>query len=105
MTEPPRRFPSPSRVIEYAESFWVRDASGQTVGWLYFRADPLPNWKNGPNHRPPKYARRGTSPSTCDVLCRRHEQATGEAYRRRGQSAEHPRAHPAVLRRHGSMPA
>ena len=36
MTEPPRRFPSPCRVIEHAESFWVRDASGQTVGGSTF---------------------------------------------------------------------
>jgi hypothetical protein len=32
MAEPPRRFPPPWRVIEHAESFWVQDASGQTVG-------------------------------------------------------------------------
>jgi hypothetical protein len=32
-----RRFPSPWTVIEYAESFWVQDAGGQTVGWFYFR--------------------------------------------------------------------
>jgi hypothetical protein len=36
-----RRFPPPWRVIEHAESFWVQDASGQTVGWFYFRTDPL----------------------------------------------------------------
>jgi hypothetical protein len=24
-------------VIEHAESFWVQDASGQTVGWFCFR--------------------------------------------------------------------
>jgi hypothetical protein len=28
----PRRFPAPWTVIEHAESFWVQDASGQTVG-------------------------------------------------------------------------
>jgi hypothetical protein len=28
-------------VIENPESFWVKDAGGQTVGWFYFRADPL----------------------------------------------------------------
>jgi hypothetical protein len=33
----PRRFPPPWTVIEHAESFWVRDAGGQTVGWFYFR--------------------------------------------------------------------
>jgi hypothetical protein len=31
-----RRFPPPWTVIEHAESFWVQDASGQTVGWFYF---------------------------------------------------------------------
>jgi hypothetical protein len=34
-------FPPPWNVIEHAESFWVQDASGQTVGWFYFRNDPL----------------------------------------------------------------
>jgi hypothetical protein len=28
----PRRFPPPWTVIEHAESFWVQDAGGQTVG-------------------------------------------------------------------------
>jgi hypothetical protein len=37
----PSRFPPPWQVIEHAESFWVQDASGQTVGWFYFRTDPL----------------------------------------------------------------
>jgi hypothetical protein len=32
-----RRFPPPWTVIENAESFWVQDAGGQTVGWFYFR--------------------------------------------------------------------
>jgi hypothetical protein len=36
-----RRFPPPWTVIEHAESFWVQDASGQAVGWFYFRNDPL----------------------------------------------------------------
>jgi hypothetical protein len=36
-----RRFPSPWTVVEHAESFWVQDATGQTVGWFYFRADPM----------------------------------------------------------------
>jgi hypothetical protein len=36
-----RRFPPPWTVVEHAESFWVQDASGQTVGWFYFRTDPL----------------------------------------------------------------
>jgi hypothetical protein len=35
-----RRFPPPWTVVEHAESFWVRDASGQTVGWFYFRDNP-----------------------------------------------------------------
>jgi hypothetical protein len=35
-----RRFPPPWTVIEHAESFWVQDASGQTVGWFYFRDNP-----------------------------------------------------------------
>ena len=38
---PPRRFPPPWRVVENAESFWVQDATGQTVGWFYFRDEPL----------------------------------------------------------------
>jgi hypothetical protein len=29
------------RAVENAESFWVQDAGGQTVGWFYFRTDPL----------------------------------------------------------------
>jgi hypothetical protein len=32
-----RRFPPPWTVIGNAESFWVQDAGGQTVGWFYFR--------------------------------------------------------------------
>jgi hypothetical protein len=36
----PRRFPPPWTVIEHAESLWVQDASGQTVGWFYFRDNP-----------------------------------------------------------------
>jgi hypothetical protein len=36
-----RRFPAPWTIIEHAESFWVQDAGGQTVGWFYFRTDPL----------------------------------------------------------------
>jgi hypothetical protein len=32
-----RRFPAPWTIIEHAESFWVQDAGGQTVGWFYFR--------------------------------------------------------------------
>ena len=36
-----RRFPPPWHVVEHPESFWVQDASGQTVGWFYFRTDPL----------------------------------------------------------------
>jgi hypothetical protein len=28
-----RRFPPPWTVVENAESFWVQDAGGQTVGW------------------------------------------------------------------------
>jgi hypothetical protein len=33
----PRRFLPPWTVLEHAESFWVQDAGGQTVGWFYFR--------------------------------------------------------------------
>jgi hypothetical protein len=36
-----RRFPPPWTVVEHQESFWVQDASGQTVGWFYFRDDPM----------------------------------------------------------------
>jgi hypothetical protein len=35
------RFPPPWTVVEHPESFWVQDATGQTVGWFYFRTDPL----------------------------------------------------------------
>jgi hypothetical protein len=37
----PRRLPPPWTVIEHTKSFWVQDARGQTVGWFYFRTDPL----------------------------------------------------------------
>jgi hypothetical protein len=30
-----RRLPPPWTIIENAESFWVQDAGGQTVGWFY----------------------------------------------------------------------
>jgi hypothetical protein len=40
-TMTPRRLPPPWTVIEHTESFWVQDARGQTVGWFYFRTDPL----------------------------------------------------------------
>jgi hypothetical protein len=36
-----RRFPPPWTVIEHAESFWVQDAGGQTVGWFYFRRNEV----------------------------------------------------------------
>ena len=42
-------------------------------------------------------AREGHFPFTRDMLCRRHEQATGEAHGSLGPSAEHPRACPGVL--------
>jgi hypothetical protein len=32
-----RRFPPPWTVVEHAESFWMQDATGQAVGWFYFR--------------------------------------------------------------------
>jgi hypothetical protein len=38
---PPRRFPPPWTVCENAESFSVKDASGQALAWFYFRADPV----------------------------------------------------------------
>jgi hypothetical protein len=34
-----RRFPPPWIVIEKESSFWVQDATGQTVGWFYFQED------------------------------------------------------------------
>jgi hypothetical protein len=37
----PRRFPPPWTVVEHAESFWAQDAGGLTVGWFYFRTDPM----------------------------------------------------------------
>jgi hypothetical protein len=36
-----RRFPPPWTVIEHAKTFWVPEPTGQTVGWFYFRNDPL----------------------------------------------------------------
>jgi hypothetical protein len=36
----PRRSPPPWHVVEKEPSFWVQDASDQTVGWFYFRDDP-----------------------------------------------------------------
>jgi hypothetical protein len=35
-----RRFPPPWTVVEHAESYWVQDATDQTVGWFHFRHDP-----------------------------------------------------------------
>jgi hypothetical protein len=35
-----RRFPPPWTVVEHAESYKVQDATGQAVGWFYFRRDP-----------------------------------------------------------------
>ena len=35
-----RRFPPPWTVIEHVESYWVQDATGQAVGWFYFREHP-----------------------------------------------------------------
>jgi hypothetical protein len=36
MTKPPRRFPPPWEVHEAAESFCIRDASGQALAYVYF---------------------------------------------------------------------
>jgi hypothetical protein len=38
---PPRRFPPPWSVVEQASCFAVQDASGQALGWFYFRDEPL----------------------------------------------------------------
>ena len=35
-----RHFPPPWKIVEHAESYWVQDASGQTVGWFQFRDNP-----------------------------------------------------------------
>ena len=32
----PRRFPSPSTIEEHAESFIVREATGQALAYVYF---------------------------------------------------------------------
>ena len=36
----PRRFPPPLTVIEQGESFHVRDATGQILGYFYFEDEP-----------------------------------------------------------------
>jgi hypothetical protein len=41
MAEPSRRFPLPWTVVEKASCFVVEDASGQALGWFYFRDEPL----------------------------------------------------------------
>jgi hypothetical protein len=38
---PQRRFPPPWSVVEKGSSFLVKDSNGQTVGWFYFRDEPL----------------------------------------------------------------
>jgi hypothetical protein len=43
-----RRFPPPWTVIEHAESFWVQDASWQTVGWFYFAPASAERINGGP---------------------------------------------------------
>ncbi len=35
-----RRFPSPSTIEEHAESFIVREATGQALGYFYFEDEP-----------------------------------------------------------------
>jgi CheY-like chemotaxis protein len=35
-----RHFPPPWKIVEHVESYWVQDASGQTVGWFHFRDSP-----------------------------------------------------------------
>ena len=37
----PRRFPSPWTVTENAESFVVKDAKGQPLGYFYFEDEPV----------------------------------------------------------------
>jgi hypothetical protein len=41
MAESPRRFLLPWTVVEKASCFVVEDASGQALGWFYFRDEPL----------------------------------------------------------------
>jgi hypothetical protein len=36
----PRRFPPPWTIEEHEESFVVRDATGQPLGYFYFEDDP-----------------------------------------------------------------
>jgi hypothetical protein len=36
----PRRFPPPWTVDEHAESFIVKDAKGQALGYFYFEDEP-----------------------------------------------------------------
>jgi hypothetical protein len=40
MAEPPRRFPSPWRIIEMAGCFIVQEANRTNVAWFFFRDDP-----------------------------------------------------------------
>jgi hypothetical protein len=37
---PPRHFPPPWTIDEHAESFIVRDATGQALGYFYFDDEP-----------------------------------------------------------------
>ena len=36
----PRRFPPPWTIEEHAESFIVKDATGQALGYFYFEDEP-----------------------------------------------------------------
>ena len=83
------RWPTRSLVMALAPQFGARLLA--PIGFLVL----LPPAKD--LSRRAKHARQGTSPLTRDVLCRRHEQATGEAHGSLGPSAEHPRACPGVL--------
>ena len=37
----PRRFPPPWTIVEHEESFVVRDANGQPLGYFYFEDEPV----------------------------------------------------------------
>jgi hypothetical protein len=37
---PPRRFPPPWSVVEKELAYWVVDATGETIGWFFFRNEP-----------------------------------------------------------------
>jgi hypothetical protein len=62
------RFPAPWTIIEHAESFWVQDAGGQTVGWFYFRHDEETARQRVPATGPEPVARGFSTAGQAHVL-------------------------------------